>query len=61
MAKSVKVHEDTHEALKNLKAQRRSSSIDQVIREMIRATSGWPVGRGSRRSESDELTSYLKD
>ena len=61
MAKTVKVHEDTHEALKSLKARRRSSSIYQVIREMITTTAGWPQGRDASRSEAGELTSYLKD
>jgi predicted CopG family antitoxin len=38
--KSVKVHDDTHRALKRLKAKKRSRSIDQVIREMIRNSTG---------------------
>ncbi|MDG6989107.1 MAG: hypothetical protein JRN21_07250 [Nitrososphaerota archaeon] len=56
--KSVKVHDDTHKALKLLKTSRRSASIDQVIREMIRASTGAPVGRGERAG-SEELTKYL--
>ncbi|MDG6953573.1 MAG: hypothetical protein JRN16_02660 [Nitrososphaerota archaeon] len=56
--KSVKVHDDTHRALKALKASRRSASIDQVIREMIKASTGAPVGRGERLG-SEELTKYL--
>jgi len=59
MAKSVKVHEDTHRALKLLKAKRRSRSMDEVIREMIRASTGSPVGE-VRQSKTDELTKYLK-
>ena len=60
MAKSVRVHEDTHRALKRLKAKRRSASIDQVIREMIRATTGSSVELMPTDSKSDELTKYLK-
>ena len=61
MAKSVRVHDDTHRALKELKARRRSASLDQVIREMIRTTTGSPVDKERSGSKADELTSYLKD
>jgi hypothetical protein len=61
MAKSVKVHDDTHRALKVLKARRRSQSIDQVIREMIRATTGSSVDPIITDSKAEELTKYLKD
>jgi predicted CopG family antitoxin len=60
MAKSVRVHDDTHRALKQLKAKRRSASIDQVIREMIRATTGSSVELMHTDSRPDELTKYLK-
>ena len=59
MAKSVKVHDDTHRALKLLKARRRSRSIDEVIREMIRASTGSPVEAARATSRTDELTKYL--
>jgi predicted CopG family antitoxin len=55
--KSVKVHDDTHRALKALKAKKRSGSIDQVIREMIRESTGKPVGSASTE-ESERLTSF---
>lgn len=58
MGKSVKVHDDTHRALKSLKARRRSGSIDQVIRELIRASTGKPV-EGVRPTESDDITRYV--
>ena len=45
MGKSVRVHDDTHRTLMLLKARRRSQSIDQVIREMIRAATGASVGQ----------------
>ncbi len=60
MAKSVRVHDDTHRALKLMKARRRSASIDQVIREMIRASTGTSVEQVHQDSGSDELTNYLK-
>ena len=60
MAKSVRVHDDTHRALKLLKTRRRSRSIDEVIREMIRATTGSPVEDARAASRTDELTKYLK-
>ena len=60
MAKSVRVHDDTHKALKHIKAQRRAKSIDQVIREMIRSSTGNPVNEERARSETKELTSFLE-
>ena len=57
LAKSVKVHDDTHRALKELKTERRSKSVDEVIREMIKTSTGRPVEKASPE-ESDKLTSY---
>ncbi|MDG7010506.1 MAG: hypothetical protein JRN57_00155 [Nitrososphaerota archaeon] len=56
--KSVKVHDETHRALKKLKAGQRSRSIDQVIREMIRASTGSPVG-AEPPAGSGKITEYL--
>jgi len=60
MTKSVRVHDDTHRALKILKSRRRSRSIDEVIREMIRTSTGSPVEEARPASKTDELTKYLK-
>jgi len=60
MAKSVRVHDDTHRALKLLKARRRSRSIDEVIRKMIKDSTGSPVEDAQPASKTDELTKYLK-
>ncbi len=60
MAKSVRVHDDTHRALKLLKTRSRSSSLDQVIRKMIRETTGSPVEDQRQGSGADELTKFLK-
>ena len=59
MARSVKVHDDTHKALKELKARRRSKSLDEVIREMIKTSTGEPVEKAKLGREDDELTSYV--
>ncbi len=61
MPKSVKVHDDTHRALKDLKASKRNASIDQVIREMIEASTGERVGKPRLESKSDQLTSYFEE
>ena len=61
MAKSVRVHDDTHRALKVMKARRRRKSMDEVIREMIRETTGSPVEDARAVSKMDELTKYLND
>jgi hypothetical protein len=59
LAKTVRVHDDTHRALKRLKESKRSASLDEVIREMVKATTGVPVGRGETRRDT-QLTSYSK-
>ena len=61
MAKTVKVHDDTHRALKQLKLQGRKGSIDEVIRETIRATTGMPVEKISNEHRTARLTSYISD
>ena len=61
MVKSVKVHDETHRALKLLKTKQRKGSIDQVIREMIRASTGEDVEKVRADSRSEELTTYTKD
>jgi predicted CopG family antitoxin len=60
MAKTVKVHEDTHRFLKLVKARKRSRSMDEVIREMIRQATGTPVERAPPRKPATKLTAYLE-
>ena len=60
MVKSVKVHDDTHRVLKQLKAQRRSKSVDEVIREMIKQSTGHPVEKTGPK-KATELTTFLSD
>ena len=61
MGKSVRVHDDTHRALKRLKTKTRSASLDQVIREAIKASTGVSIEEGMSDSKTDELTKYLKE
>lgn len=61
MAKSVKVHDDTHRVLKQLKAQKRSKSVDEVIREMIKLSTGSPVEKTPSKQKSAQLTAFLPD
>jgi predicted CopG family antitoxin len=55
--KSIKVHDETHRALKRLKAKKRSRSIDQVIRELVRTSTGAQVEETA--AEADRLTEHL--
>ena len=58
LIKTVKVHEETHRALKRLKAQGRKKSIDEVIRDLVRITTGSPVERLAEGNRTASLTSY---
>lgn len=55
--KSIKVHDETHRALKRLKAKKRSRSIDQVIRELFKASTGAQVEETA--AETDKLSERL--
>ncbi len=61
MAKSVRVHEDTHAALKRLKAQRRAASLDQVIREAIREAVAAAAEENADKGKTENLTSYTRE
>jgi predicted CopG family antitoxin len=60
LQKTVKVHEDTHRALKRLKSEGRKRSMDEVIRDMVRATTGQPVERAREKGRTASLTSYAQ-
>jgi len=60
MAKTVRVHDDTHRALKRLKSKKRARSIDEVIREIVKISTGLSVGEREAREES-ELLSYVEN
>lgn len=55
----MKVHDDTHRVLKQMKVQRRSKSVDEVIRDMIRQSTGNPVEKTPAKQKGSELTAYL--
>ena len=59
LVKSVKVHDDTHRVLKEMKIQTRGRSIDEVIRGMIRTTTGASVERFVGKRKTAQLTSYM--
>jgi len=59
--KTVKVHEDTHRALKRLKVQGKKKSLDEVIRDLVRATTGFPVQTVGDRGQTASLTSYAEE
>jgi len=61
LAKTVKVHEDTHRALKQLKLRGRKASLDEVIRETIRVATGLPVEKISHEPGTARLTSYTNE
>ena len=61
MVKTVKVHEDTHRALKRLKVEERRRSLDEVIRAMVRATTGSPVQAVGKGKPTRSLTSYAEE
>ena len=61
MAKSVRVHDETHRALMALKERRRSASLDAVIRDMIKESTGIPVERIEPTSRPGKLTTYIAD
>jgi predicted CopG family antitoxin len=58
--RGVKVHDDTHKVLKLIKAQNRSKSMDEVIRELVRKGTGKTVEQYSQQKRNTKLTSYLK-
>lgn len=60
MSKSVKVHNDTHRVLKLLKAQRRSKSIDEVIRDVIKAATGKSIEQFASQKRNTMLTTYIE-
>jgi predicted site-specific integrase-resolvase len=58
--RGVKVHDDTHTALKLIKVQKRSKSIDEVIRDLIKMATGKSVEKYGMQIKERELTSYLQ-
>ncbi|MCS4540296.1 MAG: hypothetical protein HYU03_06385 [Thaumarchaeota archaeon] len=59
--RGVKVHDDTHRVLKQLKTERRSKSMDVVIRDMVRASTGKSVEQLLASPGNVKLTSYVQN
>jgi predicted CopG family antitoxin len=57
--KDVKVHDDTHRVLKLLKAQNRSKSMDEVIRELVKKGTGKSIEQYSSQKKNSKLTAFL--
>jgi predicted CopG family antitoxin len=60
LAKTVRVHDDTHRVLKEIKNKRRANSIDEVIRELVRKSTGTPVEETKEREDAG-LESFAED
>jgi len=59
IAKGVKVHEDTHRVLKQLKEQRRSRSLDEVIRDLVKGATGRTVEQFVSPKKNTRLTTFI--
>jgi len=57
--KGVKVHEDTHRVLKQLKEQRRSRSLDEVIRDLVKGATGRTVEQFVSPKKNTRLTTFI--
>jgi hypothetical protein len=58
--KGVKVHEDTHRVLKLIKEQRRSRSMDEVIRDLVKGATGKSIEQFSAQKKNSKLTTFLE-
>jgi diphthamide synthase (EF-2-diphthine--ammonia ligase) len=58
--RGVKVHDDTHRVLKRLKAQSRVRSLDEVIRGMIRSSTGRSVEQHLATERNIKITTYIQ-
>ncbi|MDA4128015.1 MAG: hypothetical protein OK422_00890 [Thaumarchaeota archaeon] len=59
MGKSVWVHDDTHKVLKEIKSKTRSKSIDEIIRQMVKDTTGVPVERHTGKGKSADIRKFI--
>jgi hypothetical protein len=58
--KDVKVHADTHKVLKELKERSRSKSMDQVIRSLIKGSTGKSVEQYLPQRNNARLSSFAE-
>jgi predicted CopG family antitoxin len=60
IVKGVKVHDDTHRVLKQLKGQRRSRSMDEVIRDLVKGATGRSVEQFMSQKKNTRLTTFIE-
>jgi len=58
--RGVKVHDDTHRVLKLLKEQRRSRSMDEVIRDLVKGATGRSVEQFGSQKRNTRLTAFIE-
>ncbi|MDA4123043.1 MAG: hypothetical protein OK456_07690 [Thaumarchaeota archaeon] len=58
--RGVKVHDDTHRVLKQLKEQRRSKSMDEVIRDLVKGATGRSVEQLGPQKKNTRLTTFIE-
>ncbi len=60
IVRGVKVHDDTHRVLKRLKSQRRGRSLDEIIRGMIKTSTGRSVEQHLATEKNLKITTYIE-
>ncbi len=60
IVRGIKVHDDTHRVLKRLKSQRRARSLDEIIRGMIKASTGRSVEQHLATEKNLKITTYIE-
>ena len=60
VTKGVRIHADTHQVLKTIKARNRSKSLDEVIRALIKGATGRSVEQHSPQRNNARLPSFVE-
>lgn len=58
--RGIKVHDDTHRVLMRLKSQMRGKSLDEVIRGMVKTSTGRSVEQHLATEKNLKLTTYMQ-
>jgi predicted CopG family antitoxin len=58
--RGIKVHDDTHRVLKRLKSQIRGKSLDEVIRGMVKTSTGRSVEQHLATDKNLKITTYMQ-
>jgi predicted CopG family antitoxin len=59
--RGIKVHDDTHRVLKKLKSQMRAKSLDEIIRGMVKKSTGRSVEQHLVTEKNLKITTYLQN